>query len=250
MAIFWRTVWEAGSTRRSVPLASEMIQREYSLAVMPPSLSAGPTGSVAVILLVAGSTRANVAGWPQSGTQRELNANARPEQGSDGNSILATRVLVRGSMRWTDFSLSLVTQTAFSEMASHSGSPPRLRVAMGFKLVSGDWTAFMPGFSGGVAVGWFWATAWVAATIANARVSARFFAGDIFLIRGWVDWEVAWVLWEIIRNYVGGQVVWGGLACVLVRDCLLGRGKNAGRDASASKLRSRARWVALKRAPT
>src|SRR5450755_3512825 len=131
------------------------IQREYSLAVMPPSLSAGPTGSVAVILLVAGSTRARLAGWPQRGTQRELNANARPEQGSDGNSILATRVLVRGSMRWTDFSLSLVTQTAFSEMASQSGSPPRLRVAMGFKLVSGDWTAFMPGFSGGVAVGWF-----------------------------------------------------------------------------------------------
>ena len=106
--------------RRSVPSSSEMSQTESPLAVMPPSLSAGPTGSVAMILLVAGSTRASDLGSPQSGTHSVPNAKARQEQGSEGNSIFATTLFVRGSMRWTALSLSLVTHTASSEKASQS----------------------------------------------------------------------------------------------------------------------------------
>src|SRR5882757_2177106 len=185
MAIFWRTVLVAGSMRSSVPFSSEVSQTESSLAVMPPSLSAGPTERVAVILLVAGSTRASVAGLPQSGTHSVSKAKVRSEQGSSGNSILAASLLVRGSIRWTDFNLSLATQMAFAEMASQSGSPPRSNVAMGFKLANGTWTCITPGFSGDGEPGWSWETV----ASANARASARFLDGNIFLFRRYAGWK-------------------------------------------------------------
>jgi len=99
MEIFWRTELLAGSMRKSVPASSETIQTESSLSVMPPSLSPGPNGRMAMILFVAGSTRARDAGFPQSGTQSVPNAKVKPEHGSAWNSILATMEASIGLMR-------------------------------------------------------------------------------------------------------------------------------------------------------
>src|SRR6202007_111203 len=75
-----QTEFVFGSMRESFPLGSVTSQTASSLVAMPPSLSAGPAGTVAITALVLMSTREIVLS-PQFGTQMLSNPAAKPEQG-------------------------------------------------------------------------------------------------------------------------------------------------------------------------
>jgi hypothetical protein len=77
MAMRWRTAFDRGSMRVSVPFLSGTIQTLSVLAVIPPSAPAVPIGRMALIWFVFTSTRASEGLLPQTGTQTLPNPNAR-----------------------------------------------------------------------------------------------------------------------------------------------------------------------------
>src|SRR6185369_5250343 len=124
MEIVWRTLFDTGSIRTSVPALSVTIQTLSRLAAIPPSGAAGPIESVATIWLVVASTRTIEFGLPHSGTHRLPKPNVRPEHGSPGTLTMATSLLVLGSILWTEAGSELATQTASSVICTQSASVP------------------------------------------------------------------------------------------------------------------------------
>src|SRR3954469_17489853 len=114
MEILWRTLFDTGSMRTSVPASSVTIQTPSRLAAIPPSEPAGPTASVATIWLVVPSIRTVEFGLPHSGTHRLPKPNVRPEHGSPGTATTAASLLILGSILWTEAGSELATQTASS----------------------------------------------------------------------------------------------------------------------------------------
>ena len=114
MGIVCRILLVTGSMRARVPTLSVIIQMLSPLAVIPPSGPAGPMGRLALIWFVRELRRTSEFALPHNGTQRLPNPNARPAHGSPGTGMIATSLLVLGSIRWTDAGFELATQTASS----------------------------------------------------------------------------------------------------------------------------------------
>src|SRR5215212_3801095 len=144
--------------RASSPFMSVSIQMLSALAVRPPSLSAGPIGSVAVTLFDFGSMRCSplVSGLscsPQIGTQMLPKASTSPEHGRGPVSTSVTTVLVFGSSRPTRFLRLLVTQTASLVTTCQSGLPGTAKTPIGLiaaisRLTPGEVTPGLGGRAG------------------------------------------------------------------------------------------------------
>src|SRR3954471_9558106 len=115
-----RTLPLSGSIRASEPSLSVTSQTLSVLVVTPPSAPAGPDGKTALTWLRVISTLASFEGLPHSGIQTLPKPTASPEQGSPSNSTVATRLLVRGSMRCTAFGPVLPTQTSAVDITTQS----------------------------------------------------------------------------------------------------------------------------------
>src|SRR5580704_14382979 len=121
--------------RASVPSLSVSIQTLSGLVARPPSESAIPIGTVAVILLVLRSTRERL--WsPQFGTQRLSKPIASPEQGAWPTVMVSTTLLDFGSIRTTLF-LGLFEIQTESPTTIQSGAPGTSNSASGLRAAIG-----------------------------------------------------------------------------------------------------------------
>ena len=96
------TMFWSGSMRESVVLSSLRIQTLSELAAMLPLRSDAPEGIVAVTFRLRESSRRTLP-FPQSGTQRLLNANAIPPHGFATSFTGSPALLARTSIlsRWS-----------------------------------------------------------------------------------------------------------------------------------------------------
>src|ERR1700733_14532037 len=116
--------------RTSVPLLSVRYQMLSSLAAMAPSVSARPSGLVAITLLVATSTRESVLS-PQLGTQMLPNAAAKPAHGSFPTGTTVATLFVLGSSRTMEFRGLFPIQTESGRTVTQSGDPSTGNTASG-----------------------------------------------------------------------------------------------------------------------
>src|SRR5215831_7499044 len=112
----------AGSILDRTPCGSVKYQMLSSLAAIPPSVSAGPSGIVATTLFVATSIRESVLS-PQFGTQTLPNPAASPEQGSLPTGTVAATLFVFGSILVIAPLGLFEIHTESGRMATQSGAP-------------------------------------------------------------------------------------------------------------------------------
>src|ERR1043166_507928 len=120
-----------GAMRESPPLASVTSHTPSGLTAMPPSLSAGGIGRVAVTWFVFISMRESVLS-PQLGTHTLPNPAASPEHGLAPTVITAATGLVFGSSPLTVFFGLLVPHTASAVITCQSGVPGTGKTAIGW----------------------------------------------------------------------------------------------------------------------